>query len=83
MDKGSSEIQQVIHMHRFTDRVSAHFYIHLYRKIASFVITLQYNFEFLSGLLSYTHYFFMGEGLIYEKCIKAVSFHYFVIKYNF
>ena len=47
------------------------------------VVTAAVHVGFLSHLLSYTHSFLLGEGLMNEKCLKAISFHYLVIKSNF
>ena len=76
IDKGTPEIQQVIYVQRFTGRVSAHF-LHIEKLLvwSSQRNTAAVKFRFLSHLLSYTHNFLLREGLIYKKCVKAVSFH--------
>ena len=54
--------------------------------MANMVVTAQYccSIIWISLISLKVHsQFFVGEGLIYKKCVKAVSFHYLVIKSNF
>ena len=80
MDTETSEIQQVIYVHRFTGCVSAYFYLctFIYKndQFGCYSrILLQYNLDFchISQVTLISVWGWEG-GSVHEKCVKAVSF---------
>ena len=87
MDEDTIEIQQVVYTHRFIGRVSTYFLHTLQFLNGQYgrhsTILLQYMLDFSRICYVRTHNFLLAEGLVHKKFVKAVSFHYLVIKSNF